>query len=693
MRMQLAVAALCVGAAIPAGAATIVVDAGGGGAFTTIQAAIDDAGTVAGDIIEIMGTGKSVGDAADYAEIVTVSKAVTLRGINNPIVEAPVVAGPYAGGRAFRNVGVVQIASDDVTVEGLLIKVNAPYAGWGVLAADAAGSNALIVPATGPFDNLVIDGCTIWPQIAIGPVPARTAGGSAAFDLYRVRGMRLDSNNGTVIEEVTVRNTTITYTDDGGNDLRTKLPGNVAKIPQIFGRGMSISDVKANIINCDVTGFVQDIHTDFLNAPLLVQGTTFRCAGLEMSGLNGAGDAFVTGNTFSPEFVLVDDNGDTVSGTDQYPFQNAILVKANNSSNGVFIEDNTFYTQARGVYSTAAQNVIVSGNTFAVSETTRNDNWVDGTFIHVDVDRAWPQTCCSGSIADSEIRVSGNDFQSTTMLVDGNPVSGIGVRFAFINSIGALGYNPTINDSDTSICGNNFDASLIAIMNDDATTDLSGEAVDPQPLPNIQASDNWYGGVPNVDGATVAGTVSTNETTQAVDFALDSDYDGLKDVFELCVSGTNPFDKDTDGDRIEDRIEVLFPGQGLDPLVPNVYTDNDNDGLPAAIDSNDNDPDSDGDGVADSTEVALGTDPDSAASKPGIGDVNDDGTIGFDDGLDILQVFLGLKARGDLVAPQNIDVNRDGAEDNVDGVIVINYFLGNIPAVPFPFKPPAPPVI
>jgi len=66
---------------------------------------------------------------------------------------------------------------------------------------------------------------------------------------------------------------------------------------------------------------------------------------------------------------------------------------------------------------------------------------------------------------------------------------------------------------------------------------------------------------------------------------IDSDGDGLLDVNELGIHGTDPDLADTDGDRLEDGEEVLL--LGTDPLLA----------------------DTDGGGVDDGTEVAAGTDP------------------------------------------------------------------------------------
>ena len=71
----------------------------------------------------------------------------------------------------------------------------------------------------------------------------------------------------------------------------------------------------------------------------------------------------------------------------------------------------------------------------------------------------------------------------------------------------------------------------------------------------------------------------------ALDDLLDTDQDGLTDVFEIQQLGTDPNRADTDGDTLSDGVEVYETH--TNPL----------------------DPDTDGGSVSDDVEVARGTNP------------------------------------------------------------------------------------
>jgi hypothetical protein len=114
------------------------------------------------------------------------------------------------------------------------------------------------------------------------------------------------------------------------------------------------------------------------------------------------------------------------------------------------------------------------------------------------------------------------------------------------------------------------------------------------------------------------------------DAALDLDNDGLTNLEEF-QAGTIPNNPDTDGDGVMDGAEVHRMKGGLPAPTNPLVADTDGDGLSDGVETDTGtfldathtgtDPlklDTDGDGAQDGQEVFWGTNPTSAASKPGI---------------------------------------------------------------------------
>jgi gliding motility-associated-like protein len=99
--------------------------------------------------------------------------------------------------------------------------------------------------------------------------------------------------------------------------------------------------------------------------------------------------------------------------------------------------------------------------------------------------------------------------------------------------------------------------------------------------------------------------------------ACDTDSDGLTNEQEAAL-GTNPTNPDTDGDGINDGIEDTSGSDPLNPCDPNPNAaacslDSDSDGLTnneeSSLGTDPNNPDTDGDGINDGLEVDNGTNP------------------------------------------------------------------------------------
>ena len=193
------------------------------------------------------------------------------------------------------------------------------------------------------------------------------------------------------------------------------------------------------------------------------------------------------------------------------------------------------------------------------------------------------------------------------------------------------------------------------------------------------AENTWWGAS---DGPSGQGTGSGDSITANVTYTpylsshqlRDSDGDGLYDWIEdLDLNGiqdtgeTNPTNKDTDGDGVEDGVEVALS-----------YDPTNSGSVPPSPPGTG---DSDGDGYKDFYEVAIGTSPNEAGETPSLGDSNDSGAADNVDAIIIFNSFLANVAVTDYF-PDRTDVNRDGRIDNVDAIILLNWFLGNIAAIP-----------
>lgn len=104
----------------------------------------------------------------------------------------------------------------------------------------------------------------------------------------------------------------------------------------------------------------------------------------------------------------------------------------------------------------------------------------------------------------------------------------------------------------------------------------------------------------------------------------DSDQDGISDEMEASFR-TNPNSSDTDKDGISDADEVKGMSNPRDPRskpgIPAPGADNDQDGVPASLESlyglNPSSSDTDGDGFTDGEEISAMTSPTNPASNPG----------------------------------------------------------------------------
>ena len=118
------------------------------------------------------------------------------------------------------------------------------------------------------------------------------------------------------------------------------------------------------------------------------------------------------------------------------------------------------------------------------------------------------------------------------------------------------------------------------------------------PMPTM---DGLHAVILIYDETITAPDLDCDEIVDIVD--TDIDGDGLSNASEIA-NGTNPRNSDSDGDGVSDDNDDF-------PLNPSEITDTDGDGI-----GNNADPDDDGDGTDDVVEIASGTNPLDANSRP-----------------------------------------------------------------------------
>jgi hypothetical protein len=180
-----------------------------------------------------------------------------------------------------------------------------------------------------------------------------------------------------------------------------------------------------------------------------------------------------------------------------------------------------------------------------------------------------------------------------------------------------LGLDPTVADRYTiaisiSTTGGSSGGGTVAVSPDQTYHDVGTEVI-LTATPNSAEGYffwNWSGNVSGSDNpSTLTMDSAKTVTAEFIHESVDTDSDGLTDVAEVNVHGTDPLNVDTDGDTLTDGDEVNV--HGTDPLL----ADTDGDGLTDVAElnvygTNPLSADTDGDSLTDSDELNVhGTDP------------------------------------------------------------------------------------
>jgi hypothetical protein len=221
-----------------------------------------------------------------------------------------------------------------------------------------------------------------------------------------------------------------------------------------------------------------------------------------------------------------------------------------------------------------------------------------------------------------------------------------------------------------------------SFMDDIAIQQKTPDGIIVDPYPDMDA-DGKPDHCETYDYLTLVEGVMTNMVL------ADSDLDGLSDGEEApgeCVDSspalalTNPRDRNTDDDAFSDGMEVLilatdpFDPTDPDPNEPGNF-DNDEDDLPANLDSDENNPDVDDDGFRDGYETIVGSDPKDKTDFPSLGNANLDSVVNNLDAILLFNFALGNLT--DVPGMTHCDINGDAIANNLDAVILFHWTFGS----------------
>ncbi|RYU92762.1 right-handed parallel beta-helix repeat-containing protein [Emticicia agri] len=284
--------------------------------FATIQAAINDASTIAGDTIEV--------SSGTYNQQVLVNKSLVIRGAG---VTKPEINFTGTPALASTRLTVFEVTSPNVTIEGIKFKVDLTKIG-----------SAILVSAAN-ISNLTVKNNDFVPYRsgAYGPAYGLRNAISVNYGTYRVNA---SSPNGLLIKDNTVSydlgvdNLPLT-SDDAG-----------------FRAGVSIDEGGGVITGNTLQAISQDVEVRFASAGnVTVSNNIMNGGGSEISEHNaGAGTITIIGNTFNGAF------GNTYS--------NQLRLKNNQANKTTIVSKNTFSNVIWGVSMENYKSVTLDSNTF-----------------------------------------------------------------------------------------------------------------------------------------------------------------------------------------------------------------------------------------------------------------------------------------------------------------------------------------
>lgn len=328
--------------------------------FCTIQAAIDDAATDAGDVIEV--------NEGTFDEQVLVNKEVTINGVgaSQPIVNFT--------GTVTNKATLFDVSVDNVTIDNIQFEV------------DLVNLSSAIIVSNAAIDNIDITNNTINPY-------GSSAAGSTSFGLrnavsinyaaYRVAAAGVDN--------VVFSNNTVTALSSSD--------GNSGGADRLFRSGLSLDEGGGTFNGNTIQSISHDILIRFgSNGAITVQNNNFNGGGVQLSDHNaGAGAIDISNNTFNGNVTTVPSNIANTY-TSSLRLQNNQQNKATNIAGNTFIGhrwaislenypsatiDNNIFTPLAGLTDfrhITVNTKSISSNSNSIVQTTIDANIINNTF-------------------------------------------------------------------------------------------------------------------------------------------------------------------------------------------------------------------------------------------------------------------------------------------------------------------------
>jgi gliding motility-associated-like protein len=236
---------------------------------------------------------------------------------------------------------------------------------------------------------------------------------------------------------------------------------------------------------------------------------------------------------------------------------------------------------------------------------------------------------------------------------------------------------PLVVGASPTGCPADFDADTYDDVNDlDDDNDGILDSVENAACNPVSASCDTDGdGIPNrLDRDSDNDGISDVIEAGGTDANADGEADGAVDTSGIPATagtgltppntdntgGSNPYDTDSDGDGISDRIEGLTDSDG-DGTPNYLDLDSDGDGLPDSVEGT---RDSDGDGTADYLDLDSDGDGIKDVIEANGTDANDDGKV------DSATVLSAVDTDGDTIPDyRDVDADNDGILDRIEGVV------------------------